>query len=515
MTQSQRFRVVGVNRQSGQDTELTVEAVSEANARVKTELRGIVVTAISPQAQAASDVSSSPATAPGRSPRPTGDLSQRWPWRRVAKWLYNWRLLVSVWLIMSLLACLPRAVTIVNSGPMLEAWPSPARGVMVVTALAILAGSIYCYGRIVVLFGRDPYLAGNWLNWVLIAEIILLGLLLVLSMSDVRYAVEFPLHEAASRVALLLLARPLLNSRFAEFSQLFQALSFTGVPRSFIVRQPFVGRRREPPFDARMPYIVTPNEPMDRMGSNRLLRGIAVGSVIVPPVVSFAGDEDAKAPNSAGCAARSVRRQLAIWPVRTQTLVSALAIVAVLGVSGTVVYYASPRNTNASERSALTQSEQPVAGGAPNLVRVVGEDVDLRDHGGEVLAADNSDNGHQNLSQPPLSNESESLGRDAYAIRKALESDEQEMVRELSLNGTAGVGPNGAAIINGQFIRVGQTVGRFTLTKVLSDRVCLQVDDRQYELLLPKLQDADGLVSNPISRRDINTYDGKFETWIR
>lgn len=39
-----RFCVVGVDRDSGLDTELVVDAVSAANARVKAELKGVVVT---------------------------------------------------------------------------------------------------------------------------------------------------------------------------------------------------------------------------------------------------------------------------------------------------------------------------------------------------------------------------------------------------------------------------------------------------------------------------------------
>ncbi len=41
-----RFRVVGVNRQTGEDAELVLEAQSLANAKVKGELKGIAVTAV-------------------------------------------------------------------------------------------------------------------------------------------------------------------------------------------------------------------------------------------------------------------------------------------------------------------------------------------------------------------------------------------------------------------------------------------------------------------------------------
>jgi len=41
---TKRFRVIGVDRDSGMDTELVVEAMTEANAQAKAELKGVVVT---------------------------------------------------------------------------------------------------------------------------------------------------------------------------------------------------------------------------------------------------------------------------------------------------------------------------------------------------------------------------------------------------------------------------------------------------------------------------------------
>jgi len=49
---TRRFRVIGVDRESATDRELEVEAWNEANARVKAELLGLVVTAVTPSQMA-------------------------------------------------------------------------------------------------------------------------------------------------------------------------------------------------------------------------------------------------------------------------------------------------------------------------------------------------------------------------------------------------------------------------------------------------------------------------------
>ena len=43
---SQDFQIIGVDASSQEDVVLTISALSEANARAKAELRGVVVTAI-------------------------------------------------------------------------------------------------------------------------------------------------------------------------------------------------------------------------------------------------------------------------------------------------------------------------------------------------------------------------------------------------------------------------------------------------------------------------------------
>ncbi|MGO8926406.1 MAG: hypothetical protein ACLQU3_05885 [Limisphaerales bacterium] len=65
------FKVIGVDRQTGNDVETVVTALTEANARVKAELKGIVVTCVAP---------APPAEEPTNPvPSPSGPPAMEWP----------------------------------------------------------------------------------------------------------------------------------------------------------------------------------------------------------------------------------------------------------------------------------------------------------------------------------------------------------------------------------------------------------------------------------------------------
>lgn len=71
------FKVIGVHRRTGNDVELFIEALNEANARVKADLKGIIVTCVKqvPDPAAASRKVSTPS--PGKQAPPSDKTPQQ------------------------------------------------------------------------------------------------------------------------------------------------------------------------------------------------------------------------------------------------------------------------------------------------------------------------------------------------------------------------------------------------------------------------------------------------------
>jgi S1-C subfamily serine protease/Flp pilus assembly protein TadD len=201
------------------------------------------------------------------------NAARRWPWKRIASWSANWHTLIILWLIFGTFRILNYAVPLFGteakgkSVSFVAAW---------VTPLFIEIVFLVFYWRIFRLLGQQIDAAGRLLQ-ILQKVLVATDLFLIFVCGPRNTALDSA--SAASRllvaVILLLLATPLTNPRFRDFSALLRNLSEYGVPEAFILRRGWFQRWPKPAIDLALPYVIRPDEPKILMSRTKLLRAIA------------------------------------------------------------------------------------------------------------------------------------------------------------------------------------------------------------------------------------------------
>lgn len=287
-----RYTVIGVERASGNDVEWVVEAASEENARAKAELRGAVVTSIrrpkdtlTPAAPGGGDATHAPMAA--------DEAARRWAWKRIAKWAYNWYLLLGVWIVMGLLLNLSGWSEFQQRTQ--GHWVSPGMMSLAVAELVVTSVLITLLFLAQRLMRQRIDAAANFIQWLLIARCALnvldfLMVILILPGPNTPAAVMPPLIGSTFWCAVCLpFIRPLRKPRFAAFSRMVNHLLRHGVPMRFItdaaVRDDAAGQTSG--FDPTRPNVVQLAEPTTKYGWSRLVRSILVGVVVIPEEVRF------------------------------------------------------------------------------------------------------------------------------------------------------------------------------------------------------------------------------------
>lgn len=297
-----QYKVSGVDRKTRKDVEWIIEAASEQNARAKAELFGAVVTVVArldlpatsgQQADPARSVSNNYEADQALETKPRSDRKAaaddtRWPWQRLARWTYNWYMLLTLWLVTVPLWALSEWGALLHI-ERIERKPLPQGIFAIVFVESVVAVALmYFIIQIRARMRERADAASSLLQTVLLALIIFDTVQMILVMAfdlGIKSFIPRALGAAFCHILLLLLAMPLDNPRFAALSRFLNYFSANGVPQRFVLRVPFIGWRQRPDFDLCAPYVAQADEPRVNLSWRKLLRCIATGKVVLPVTV--------------------------------------------------------------------------------------------------------------------------------------------------------------------------------------------------------------------------------------
>ena len=297
---SQQYRVVGVDRNTGDDVEIVIDAVTEQNARVKADLQGIIVTEVADPLTPAPSPASAPNDA-GVETIPASDAntqdisdeqrdtdSKRWPWRRVGQWLYNWRNWIALVIVLGAFRLLGNLSWFALYRGGLPVAVTLMMWIDVVVRIGVLVALISAYRSLL----NNPAKGGQRIIWAYLAiaaiglAYIVLGLFALDANSMVARRIQIGGGiNLVIGLLLVRLAKPLTYPRFEELARLLGKLATFGVPRSFMKK--YNGGR----CPVRR-YVWRRDEPTGQMPPEKLLRAVATGKVHLPDQIEFASYSD-------------------------------------------------------------------------------------------------------------------------------------------------------------------------------------------------------------------------------
>lgn len=218
----------------------------------------------------------------GKAPlKPTSE-SERWPWSRVARWMYNWRSWLAVWSVfggVSVLSDLGNLrVHFEHISGCTDMLPWVA--LIFVLRLGMVAGLVYAYATMF----SNPCRAGQVLTAVLGVAIAGLGMVTIgrYASPDAYWTRGAQMQcwvMLAFGLVMIGFAQPLFRLRFAHLACLLNSLHRQGVPYSYMPR--YDGGQYRGGCEAGS------REPCERLSLWKLYRQVVIGKVILPEEADY------------------------------------------------------------------------------------------------------------------------------------------------------------------------------------------------------------------------------------
>ena len=216
---------------------------------------------------------------------PSG-MSQRWPWKRVARRTYTWWEWIGVLFVLGGLGTLSNFAEMMTFKGQLDSSVALMMWISLLIQVSIIVAFAFAYRKML----YDPTEGGKIIiyGYIALAGLgtakIFFGMFVLDSGSILARSTQ--VQGWAILVLGLLFARSaqsLTYPRFAQLARLLDRLYRSGVPKSFMKKY------NDGNLLVRGTYAIQPDEPKESMPLNKLYRAVAVGKVVLPDKVEYGG----------------------------------------------------------------------------------------------------------------------------------------------------------------------------------------------------------------------------------